>query len=79
MDDESVKIYTPENSAAARWAADNGHECIICERPEDMPHPEVAYSDDFTYFVNEKEEAVLFTLPLPSTCSFICDEPLPAQ
>ena len=40
MDDESVKIYTPENSAAARWAADNGHECIICERPEDMPHPE---------------------------------------
>ena len=59
MDDESVKIYTPENSAAARWAADNGHECIICERPEDMPHPEVAYSDDFTYFVNEKEEAVL--------------------
>ena len=59
MDDESVKIYTPENSAAARWAADNDHECVACERPEDMPQPEITCSDDFTYFVNEKEETVL--------------------
>ena len=59
MQNEDVKIYTPENSAAARWAADNGHECVVCERPEDMPHPEVSYSDDFAYYVNEKEEAVL--------------------
>ena len=74
IDDEAVKVYAPENSAAARWAVDNGHEYVVCERPEDMPHPEAACSDDFIYFINEKEEAVLLKYTGEAMDVFVPDE-----
>ena len=59
MTDKNLRIYTPEGSPASRWAESSGHKWIACDNPENMPHPEVRYSEDFTYFVNEEDEAVL--------------------
>ena len=59
MTDGAVRIYTPEGSAASRWAAERGHEWVACEKPEDMPKPEVCYEGEYTYYVNEEDETIL--------------------
>lgn len=51
----NVIIYTPENSAAARWAADNNFRWVACSNPDDMPHPEYFTNESYEYALVESE------------------------
>ncbi|MBQ6232420.1 MAG: leucine-rich repeat protein [Clostridia bacterium] len=53
--DNSTRVYAPEGSAAAAWAAEKGKTYIPCESAEDMPHPIIETEGDFTYIVVEGE------------------------
>ena len=59
MTDQNLRIYTPDGSPASAWAEKNGHEWVACDHPENMPHPDLRYTENYTYFVNEDNEAVL--------------------
>lgn len=57
---QSIAIYTPQGSAAARWAEMVGYGYTPCARPEDMPRPQpAAIQGDFQYAVLEGEAVLM--------------------
>ena len=51
----NIRIYTPEDSATARWAEKNGRLWVACESPEDMPIPYYGMENGFEYGVVDGE------------------------
>ena len=51
----TVRIYTPEGSRAANWAAGMGYDWVACDRAEDMPKPAYAVENGFEYAIVEGE------------------------
>ena len=50
-----IRIYTPENSAAARYATKNGYSWVACATAEDMPKPYYGIQDGFEFGIVEGE------------------------
>lgn len=67
-----IRIYTPEGSAAARLAEDEGYEWVPCERAQDMPIPVYAVEDGFEYAIVE-DEAILTGYSGYETCVRVPD------
>ena len=53
--DNSTRIYAPEGSFAAKWAAEKGKPYIPCASADDMPRPDIVTEGDFTYVAVEGE------------------------
>lgn len=54
-----IVVYTPEDSAAARWAESVDRPYVACPSPDAMPHPAVETEGDFQYAVLEGEAILL--------------------
>ena len=67
-----IRIYTPEDSAAARLAKYRGYEWVPCERAQDMPIPMYAVEDGFEYAIVEGE-AILTGYSGDETCVRVPD------
>lgn len=67
-----IRIYTPEDSPAARWANMKGYEWLPCARAEDMPRPVYAVEGGFEYAV-VNGEAVLTGYTGEETCVRVPD------
>ena len=53
------RIYTPEGSAAARWARERGYRWTACETAADMPVPYYGEENGFVYAVMGDETALM--------------------
>lgn len=54
-----VRVFTPEDSPAARWASREGYDWVPCASAEEMPKPEYAEQDGFKYAIVAGEAVIV--------------------